>query len=592
MRWLSRLFRRTSPQVQKPRRCRMRPSLEALEDRWAPANVLVVPISQAVDTTHFHTLAQAVAAAGANGTVTVEPGASPDITEPVSISQNGITIQGDPNTPAAILPSYQLALDAQNVTLTNLNLQSITIGSSGNTSDANFVDNTISKCVIGTLNDFGFTSTFTQNTITNTATLVEDSATVPPGGDVISDNTFISTNLHLLQVDDAVRTQITGNTFIGDSSGVAITLSNCDGSPVPLVANNSISMTGPGAVGIELQQTGTGLLQDSDSQVNDNIINTQGQGYGVLMLMVNDANFLAEVDGNDFHGNAVGVYVQCSTTGVGSQADISVYSNNFRSFNVTPATAGAAAIVLLDGASTTLPADSNLFGVAQPSSVVFTSGTNTVAPGTVSLSNSMLSTSLISSPPAFVQTLYLDDLGRVASSSEINGWVAVYNSQGQAAVVQGIYFSAESLGRIVDSFYLRFLGRQSDPAGRAGWISFLQNGGTEQQMENGFLGSPEYLSHIDTDFVQSLYINILGRTGSSSELAGWNNQLQTLGLVGVANGFTGSTENRDNTVIADYETYLHRAPTPREEGGMAGSSQDLLTFAVDIQSTSEFFTNG
>jgi hypothetical protein len=46
----------------------------------------------------------------------------------------------------------------------------------------------------------------------------------------------------------------------------------------------------------------------------------------------------------------------------------------------------------------------------------------------------------------------------------------------------------------------------------------LQHGGTEEQLETAFLTSPEYLSHINTDFVQSLYLNILGRTGSASEL--------------------------------------------------------------------------
>jgi hypothetical protein len=54
----------------------------------------------------------------------------------------------------------------------------------------------------------------------------------------------------------------------------------------------------------------------------------------------------------------------------------------------------------------------------------------------------------------------------------------------------------------------------------------------------------------------------------------------------------GSTENRDNTAIADYLTYLHRPPTATEESALAGYSQDLLSFAVDIQSTSEFFTDG
>ena len=77
-----------------------------------------------------------------------------------------------------------------------------------------------------------------------------------------------------------------------------------------------------------------------------------------------------------------------------------------------------------------------------------------------------------------------------------------------------------------------------DAGGRAGWIVFLQQGGTLEQVENLFLTSPEYISHIDVDYVQSLYLNILGRPGSPAEVAQWNNNIQNVGgLVGVANGF-------------------------------------------------------
>src|SRR5262249_42631501 len=122
---------------------------------------------------------------------------------------------------------------------------------------------------------------------------------------------------------------------------------------------------------------------------------------------------------------------------------------------------------------------------------------------------------------ALVQTLYNQLLGRTGSSAEIDGWGGLFNAQGQAAVVNGSTKSPEALGRIVDQLYLRFLGRESDAGGRAGWIGFLSAGGTLEQVETLFLTSPEYLSHINTEFVQSLYLNILGRAGSAPELALW-----------------------------------------------------------------------
>jgi hypothetical protein len=565
-----------------------------LENRLAPANVLVVPISQATDATRVHILSEAINLAHTGGTVTIEPGASPDTLEPVNIDTSGVTIEGDPNTPASILPSYQVAILSTNVTLTNLNLQSVTVGFSGG-NPTFFAGTTISKCVVGTITDFGQASTITQNTITGNVTLQGTVGLTPPN-DVIANNTFESTAATLLTVQDGFGTQITSNTFIGDGNNIGISLKDTTGLPIdpPTVANNTINLlpTGLPPVGISVTQSGNNNI--SNVQIFDNTISTHGAGTGIKMTMAQDSEFTAEADGNDLHGNAVGVSITCDgTTGIGSAATIGLSANNFRSFTVLPASATNAAIVLQNATtSTTVVAHGNLFGVTQPGTEVFIANG-----GAVDTSNSLISNALVSSPPAFVQTLYLDDLGRVGGASEISGWVAVFNAQGQAAVVNGIFRSTESLGRIVDSFYLRFLGRQSDPMGRAGWISFLQNGGTEEQLETGFLTSPEYLSHINVDFVQSLYINVLGRTGSASELAGWNNLLPTLGLVGVANGFTHSTELREDTAIADYQTYLYRAPHPAqgphpaEDAFLVNSSLDLLSFTVLVQSTSEFFVS-
>ncbi len=123
-------------------------------------------------------------------------------------------------------------------------------------------------------------------------------------------------------------------------------------------------------------------------------------------------------------------------------------------------------------------------------------------------------------------------------------------------------------------------------------MSFLQHGGTEEQVENAFLTSPEYLGHINTDFVQSLYINILGRTGAANELAGWNNNIQQLGLGGIANGFTASTENRSITLSTYFETFLHRAPTTTELNHFVSSLADLLSMEGLILSLPEYFSNG
>ena len=121
----------------------------------------------------------------------------------------------------------------------------------------------------------------------------------------------------------------------------------------------------------------------------------------------------------------------------------------------------------------------------------------------------------------------------------------------------------------------------------------MQNGGTEEQVETLFLTSPEYISHIDTDFVQSLYLNILGRPGSPDELAGWNNNIQNLGgLAGVASDFINSPENRLNTLRSDFQTFLHRTPADSEITALANSTHDLLSLEGLVLSGPEFFGNG
>jgi hypothetical protein len=199
----------------------------------------------------------------------------------------------------------------------------------------------------------------------------------------------------------------------------------------------------------------------------------------------------------------------------------------------------------------------------------------------------------LTSQRSFVQALYNDLLGRTGTLAELDQWVSVLGSHGQAAVVNGIRLSPETLGRIVDPLYIRFLGRQSDSGGRAGWIGFLQQGGTLEALENAFLTAPEYLSHINTDYVQSLYLNILGRTGSSGELATWNNNIQNLGgLAGVANAFTHSAENRLNTLRSYFQTFLHRTPADSELIPLINTPQDLLSLEGMVLASPEFFANG
>ncbi len=401
-----RRFAKNRPQ---PNRLRTQLSLESLETRLVPASVQVVPFSQAVDGSHFHTLGVAIGAAGVNGVVTIEPGASPDPGSPVVVNVGEITIQGDPNVPASILPTYQLSVQADLVTLQNLKISSVVLGTA--TGDVVSAD-TVEHCLINTLTAHGAGSVFSQNTFTGSATF--DQVGNVHGGDVIANNTFTGMVGGLLTLINCLGTQISQNTFFDDDVGNAIDLDNCgNGDPtVPaIVADNSIALgDSTGGVAIFVTQNGTGF---SSVRILNNSFNTGGMGTGMLMAMTDGdaAHYSASVEGNDFHNNAIGILI----TGDGAHAgniDMgggslgSKGGNNFRSFTAN-ATASHAAISI---------------GFTQSGSrhgrVKYVFDNNIMPSNVVFLTNAAASPMFggpLSTPQSSVQAMYNEVLGRTGS---------------------------------------------------------------------------------------------------------------------------------------------------------------------------------
>jgi hypothetical protein len=216
----------------------------------------------------------------------------------------------------------------------------------------------------------------------------------------------------------------------------------------------------------------------------------------------------------------------------------------------------------------------------------------------------------------YVRALYTDFLGRSASTTEVQGWVTVLTSAGRAGVADGIAASAEGLTQVVDGFYVKLLGRQAVGGEASGWVSFLEQGATQEQVMAGIVSSPEFASHAnalvggsnpDANFVQALYQVLLGRTGSTGEVAGWMGVLGSMGRYGVASDFLSSQEFRSDvvrqlygptaapsvSVVSDYPNLLHRtlAPAATEVNGWVGSGLNVLGIEVDIAASNEFFAN-
>src|SRR6516225_7824927 len=100
-------IREDAAMARRSRPLRHKLALEALEDRRLLSSATVVPLTQAIDgRTSFFRIEDALAVATNPGDmVTLEPGIAPE-SGPVLITNNGITIQGDPRLDSSGLPAY------------------------------------------------------------------------------------------------------------------------------------------------------------------------------------------------------------------------------------------------------------------------------------------------------------------------------------------------------------------------------------------------------------------------------------------------------------------------------------------------------
>jgi hypothetical protein len=202
----------------------------------------------------------------------------------------------------------------------------------------------------------------------------------------------------------------------------------------------------------------------------------------------------------------------------------------------------------------------------------------------------------------FVNTLYLDDLGRSGSLGELDGWVALLNgpSASQALVAVGIEGSFEARDRLVRGWYVLYLGRPAAGGEELGWVNALSVQPREQVL-NQILGSVEFFGRAqvligsgtaDQRFVGALYQLVLIRTGNSGEVGGWLILEPGLGRAGVAQSFLQSLENRFNTFTGFANELLHHAPVQADLLNEVNGNSDIAAVRETIESTAEFFTNG
>ncbi|UXH41312.1 DUF4214 domain-containing protein [Pseudomonas promysalinigenes] len=155
---------------------------------------------------------------------------------------------------------------------------------------------------------------------------------------------------------------------------------------------------------------------------------------------------------------------------------------------------------------------------------------------------------------ASINELYQSLLGREADSAGSEGWAALLANGGSLAdIAAGIAVSAEaqevdqSNGDFVRELYTSVLGREADEAGLDAWVSQLFNGTSRADVAKGIVGSAEAVEKSNSDFVDSLYQSALGREADAAGKAGWISVLENGGShADVALGIVGSAEAADH----------------------------------------------
>jgi hypothetical protein len=201
-------------------------------------------------------------------------------------------------------------------------------------------------------------------------------------------------------------------------------------------------------------------------------------------------------------------------------------------------------------------------------------------------------TFMVTEETAGPQTLTVTD----TANSSITGSGLIYASAtgplppDLTAVSNELTHSYEYYYLVVVGAYQKYLGRMPTLAEANGWVGDMQNGLSDEQLEAGFIGSTEYISDhggAGAGWVIGMYQNLLGRTPSAAEVAGW---VQALAdgwtTTAVAYGFATSVEAESDRVAADYETYFGRAGTAPEIAGWVnyfeagGSNENVIGYFV------------
>lgn len=582
--------------VRKPARPAFRPTLEALEKRLTPSAYTVSSLADsgpgslraAIDSVNGDTTADVIDFSVA-GVIQLTSGPLPAITNTVNI--DGTTAPGFAGAPVVEIDNNGFAgltlsgfeCRLASLSIVNANGPGVTLLSSSGPGAGN-------DTVVGNYIGLALDGSIAANT--GVGLLIDDSIGNTIGGPAAADRNVISGNGGGgIQVGTSGQSGLAANilgNFIGtDPTGHAAAANQGNGITSFTNLNRfttgwtTIGGTDPGdgnTIAFNSQygivvDTGHGNIISGNSIFQNGAGGIRLQNGGNLNMPAPQLSYAVESPGptTGFDQVQVGGILNIPAGGSFSGNQITCTIQVFATLNDAPA--GQGQIFLGSVQVNTNSAGFATFALRN-ASVPAGSGTTFTATATagVTVGTSTFSNAIGTSTAnqAYVANIYQLLLGRVPDPSS-STWVDLLDhGASPTSVVLAVEASTEYLNDQVSAMYQLYLQRVPDAGGAQHWVSFLQAGGTLEQVAAGLTSSQEYfVLHGGTNqgFITGLYANVLNRSASTGEIATWETALDSgASRASVAVAFLASREYRTNLVQNDYATFLLRAADP---GGIA-----------------------
>lgn len=198
---------------------------------------------------------------------------------------------------------------------------------------------------------------------------------------------------------------------------------------------------------------------------------------------------------------------------------------------------------------------------------------------------------------ALVQALWRDLLGRAPTQAELDQRVAeIRAGRPTGEVALDVARSKERAQSVVVGVYQQTLGRTPREAEIQGWIAMFSSQGSIPVLQSSILASDEAWIRSGRDpraWVDRMYRATLGRGASASEQTYWAELLPSRGRYGVALGIAGSLEAAQRRLTGYYELFLGRRPDPGAQvhvPRLLGSGNGDLAVPAAIVASPEYLS--